>query len=88
MWRLNQTFWSALFQRNQQIKKEALIKRISKKFKESFQTSLKSVCNNSHRFATKRSSHRRCSVRKGVLKKFAKFRGKHLCQSLFFNKET
>ena len=33
-----------------------------------------------------RSSHRRCSVRKGVLRKFAKFTGKHLGQSLFFNK--
>ena len=29
---------------------------------------------------------RRCSVRKGVLRKFAKFTGKHLCQSFFFNK--
>ena len=28
-------------------------------------------------------SHRRCSVRKGVLRNFT---GKHLCQSLFFNK--
>ena len=26
--------------------------------------------------------------KKGVLKKFAKFTGKHLCQSLFFNKFT
>ena len=33
-----------------------------------------------------RSSHRRCSVRKGVLRNFAKFTGKHLCQGLFFNK--
>ena len=33
-----------------------------------------------------RSSHRRCSVRKGFLRNFAKFTGKHLCQSLFFNK--
>ena len=33
-----------------------------------------------------RSSHRWCSVRKGVLRNFAKFTGKHLCQSLFFNK--
>ena len=33
-----------------------------------------------------RSSHRRCSVRKAVLGNFAKFTGKHLCQSLFFNK--
>ena len=31
------------------------------------------------------SSHRRCSVKKGVLKYFAKFTGKHLCQSFFFN---
>ena len=35
-----------------------------------------------------RSSHRRCSLRKGVLRNFAKFAGKHLCQSLFFNKAT
>ena len=32
------------------------------------------------------SSHRKCSVRKGVLQNFAKFKGKHLCESLFFNK--
>ena len=29
---------------------------------------------------------RRCSVKKGVLRNFAKFTGKHLCQSLYFNK--
>ena len=34
-----------------------------------------------------RSSHRRCSVRKGVLRNFAIFTGKHLYQSLFFNTE-
>ena len=33
-----------------------------------------------------RSSHRRCSVKKDVFRNFAKFTGKHLCQSLFFNK--
>ena len=33
-----------------------------------------------------RSSHRRCSLKKGVLKNFAKVTGKHLWQSLFFNK--
>ena len=33
-----------------------------------------------------RSSHQRCSGKKGVLRNFAKFTGKHLCQSLFFNK--
>ena len=33
-----------------------------------------------------RSSHRRCSMKKGFLRNFAKFTGKHLCQSLFFNK--
>ena len=33
-----------------------------------------------------RSSHRRCSIQKGVLKIFGKFTGKHLCKSLFSNK--
>ena len=32
------------------------------------------------------SSHQRCSMKKGVLRNFAKFTGKHLCQSLSFNK--
>ena len=32
-----------------------------------------------------RSSHQRCSMKKGILKNFTKFTGKHLCQSLFFN---
>ena len=35
-----------------------------------------------------RSSHRRCSVKRGVLRNFAKLTGKHLCQSLFIKKET
>ena len=35
-----------------------------------------------------RSSHRQCSVRKGVFRNFTKFTGKHLCQSLVFNKVT
>ena len=29
-----------------------------------------------------KSSHRRCSVNRGVLRNFAKFTGKHLCESL------
>ena len=33
-----------------------------------------------------RSSHWKCSARKGDLGNFAKLTGKHLCQSLFFNK--
>ena len=33
-----------------------------------------------------RSSHQRCSVKQYVLRNFAKLTGKHLCQSLFFNK--
>ena len=33
-----------------------------------------------------RNSHQRCSIKTGVLKNFAKFTGKHLRQSLFFNK--
>ena len=35
-----------------------------------------------------RSSQRKCSVKKGVPGKLAKFTGKHLCQSIFFNKVT
>ena len=33
-----------------------------------------------------RTSQQRCSIKKGVLKNFAKLTGKQLCQSLFFNK--
>ena len=33
-----------------------------------------------------RSSYGRCFIRKDILKNFAKFTGKHLCQSLFCNK--
>ena len=37
-------------------------------------------------FEHTRSSHRGCSVGKGVFRNFAKFTRKHLCQSLFLNK--
>ena len=33
-----------------------------------------------------RSSHQKRSMKKGVLRNFTNFTGKHLCQSLFFNK--
>ena len=36
--------------------------------------------------AHKEAVTRRCSVRKGALRNFAKFTGKQPCQSLFFNK--
>ena len=32
-----------------------------------------------------RNSHQRCSVKKGVIRYFTEFKGKHLSQSLFFN---
>ena len=35
-------------------------------------------------FSPSRSSHRKCSVRKDLLRNFARLTGKHLCQSLFF----
>ena len=44
------------------------------------------MTNSSWKFFYDRSSHRRCSVGKGVLRNFGKFIGKHLRQSLFFNK--
>ena len=43
-------------------------------------------CYRLYNFLSFRSSDWRCSVRKGVLRNFAKFTGKHLWQSLFFNK--
>ena len=33
-----------------------------------------------------RSTHQRCSIKKGVLRNCTKFTGKHLCQSFFFSK--
>ena len=38
------------------------------------------------RLAISKSTHLTCSVKKSVLRNFAKFTGKHLCQSRFFNK--
>ena len=35
-----------------------------------------------------RSSHQRCSMKKGVLRNFTKFTGEHLSQGLFFNKNA
>ena len=35
---------------------------------------------------TSRNSHQSCSLRKGVLRNFVKFTGKHPCRGLFFNK--
>ena len=35
---------------------------------------------------TTRGNHQRCSIRKGVLRNFAKFTGKYLSQVLFYNK--
>ena len=37
-------------------------------------------------FTKFRRNHRRCSIKKGVLKTFAKFTEKHLCHNLVFNK--
>ena len=45
-------------------------------------------CDSSRNFQSSRSSHQKCSIKKGVVKTFAKFTGQHLCQSLLFNKVT
>ena len=39
-------------------------------------------------YSNTRSSHRRCSIKKGAVKIFAKLPGKHLYECLFFNKFT
>ena len=41
-----------------------------------------------HSRKSSKSSHRRCFIRKVVLRNFAKYTGKDLCQSLSFNKVT
>ena len=41
-------------------------------------------CYRLYNFPSFRSSHWRCSVRKGALRNFAKFTGQHLWLSLFF----
>ena len=43
-------------------------------------------CNNYKNRVKSRSSHPDVFCEKGVLRDFANFTGKHLCQSLFFNK--
>ena len=42
--------------------------------------------NKSYTQGTYKSRHQMSSVKKSVLRNLAKFTGKHLCQSLFFNK--
>ena len=39
-----------------------------------------------HSLSTKKSSHPEVFCKKGVLRNFTKFTGKHLCQILFINK--
>ena len=52
-----------------------------------FNTLIKRTLNFKSSFTPRfRSNHRRCSVKKGVLKNFLKFTGKHLPHCLFFNK--
>ena len=46
----------------------------------------KPVAKKSNCFNADTSSHQRCSLWKAVLRNFAKFTGKLMCQSLFFNK--
>ena len=47
---------------------------------------IQNVLNYPNFLRTNRSSHRGCSVKKGFLRNFAKFTGKHLFQRLFLNK--
>ena len=61
-----------------------LLRLLEKKFFEKIKTKIIKIGNKNKQMD--RSRHRRCSVRKGVFRNFAKFTGKHLCQSLFLNK--
>ena len=53
-------------------------------FHKSFQTGLSASCFS--KTLSKEAASRRCSAKKGVLKNFGIFTGKHLCQSLLLNK--
>ena len=75
------------------IKKEALAQVLSCEFCEIF----KNTFFTEHLWTTAsmtlkyeiliaRSSHQRCFIKKGIIKNFTKFTGKHLCQSPFFDK--
>ena len=66
-------FFISLFCWNE-ISKKSSIKEDTRKMKN---------CKANH--ILERSSHRRCSVREDVLRNFAKFTGKHLCQGLFLS---
>ena len=75
------------------LKNAKQILSLQSKFSKFLQTYLL-ACSNVPHFSTKKKSviifkrsHRKCSVRKGILRNFAKFTGKHLCQSHFFKKE-
>ena len=57
----------------------------TKKMFDGYAKGLKSLQKWNETFTAK-NSHRRCSVRKGVLRNFVKLTGIHLCQSFFFNK--
>ena len=61
-----------------------ILHHLGLKFLTKLRLNLSHLNNMAH--ALSRSSHQRCSVIRGVLRNFVKFKGKHLCQSLFFNK--
>ena len=66
---------------------ESSYKTISKKAEAAVSNVHQSRC--SYKFPDihkKKKQPPECSVRKGVLRNFAKFKGKHLYQNLFFNK--
>ena len=52
---------------------------IAKPFSYNFHSSCSFVAGSGR--SANRSSHLRCSITKGVLRNFAKFTGKHLCQT-------
>ena len=49
-------------------------------------TITKASCYESERYTVTEAATGGVSIKKGVVRNFAKFTGKHLCQSFFFNK--
>ena len=71
----NKTFFSSIYSKN---------KRLNTDFKY-YSNFIHSIKLSKLKLGSYRRSHQMCSMKKGLLRNFANFTGKHLCQSLSFN---
>ena len=90
----NKTLSITDFEMNKQCWKQKDKFQVSMQFLENFSKEyISKICDLKELFGYTatwkyRNIHQKCSMKKDILGNFAKFTGKHLCQSLFFNKVT